>query len=85
MRDRTLWTWHIGAGVVILVFLGLHMAIMHLNATLGIFGAPGAEPVDWANVVAPDEEPVLHGHLRRSCSGPRSTTGSTACGTSCSS
>ena len=31
MRDRTLWTWHIFAGVVILVFLGLHMTIMHLD------------------------------------------------------
>lgn len=50
MRDRTLWTWHIGAGVVVLVLLGLHMAIMHLNATLGIFGTPGAEPVEWASV-----------------------------------
>jgi succinate dehydrogenase hydrophobic anchor subunit len=50
MRDRTLWTWHIGAGVVILVLLGLHMAIMHLDATLGIFGTPGAEPVEWASV-----------------------------------
>jgi len=43
MRDRTLWTWHIGAGVVILVLLGLHMAIMHLDQTLGI---SGAEPVE---------------------------------------
>jgi len=51
MRDRTLWTWHIGAGVVILVLLGLHMAIMHLDATLGIFGTEGAEPVEWESVV----------------------------------
>ena len=51
MRDRTLWTWHIGAGVVILVLLGLHMAIMHLGATLGIFGTPGAKPVEWESVV----------------------------------
>jgi succinate dehydrogenase hydrophobic anchor subunit len=50
MRDRTLWTWHIGAGVVILVLLGLHMAIMHLSSTLGIFGTPGAEPVEWESV-----------------------------------
>lgn len=49
MRDRTLWTWHIGAGVVILVLLGLHMAIMHLNQTLGI---SGAEPVEWESVAA---------------------------------
>jgi succinate dehydrogenase / fumarate reductase membrane anchor subunit len=52
MRDRTLWTWHIGAGLVILVLLGLHMVIMHLDATLGIFGTEGAEPVDWASVAA---------------------------------
>jgi succinate dehydrogenase / fumarate reductase membrane anchor subunit len=52
MRDRTLWTWHIGAGVVILVLLGLHMAIMHLDQTLGIFGTPGAEPVEWESVAA---------------------------------
>jgi succinate dehydrogenase / fumarate reductase membrane anchor subunit len=52
MRDRTLWTWHVGAGVVILVLLGLHMAIMHLDATLGIFGTPGAEPVEWESVAA---------------------------------
>jgi succinate dehydrogenase / fumarate reductase membrane anchor subunit len=52
MRDRTLWTWHIGAGVVILVLLGLHMAIMHLDQSLGIFGTPGAEPVEWESVVA---------------------------------
>jgi succinate dehydrogenase / fumarate reductase membrane anchor subunit len=52
MRDRTLWTGHIGAGVVILVLLGLHMAIMHLDQTLGIFGTPGAEPVEWESVAA---------------------------------
>ncbi len=51
MRDRTLWTWHIGAGAVILVLLGLHMAIMHLDATLGIFGVQGAEPSEWESVV----------------------------------
>lgn len=52
MRDRTLWTWHIGAGVVILVLLGLHMVIMHLDATLGILGAGGAEPVAWDSVAS---------------------------------
>jgi succinate dehydrogenase / fumarate reductase membrane anchor subunit len=52
MRDRSLWTWHIGAGVVILVLLGLHMAIMHLDQSLGIFGFEGAEPVEWESVAA---------------------------------
>jgi succinate dehydrogenase / fumarate reductase membrane anchor subunit len=52
MRDQTLWTWHVLAGLVILVFLGLHMAVMHLDAILGIFNPAGGHPIDWANVVA---------------------------------
>ncbi len=52
MRDQGLWTWHIIAGVVILIFLGLHMGIMHLDAMLGIFMPAGGHPIDWANVVA---------------------------------
>ena len=53
MRDRTLWTWHIFAGVVILVFLGLHMTIMHLNGTFPAFNNPfGGEPESWQNVAA---------------------------------
>ena len=52
MRDQGLWTWHVIAGVVILIFLGLHMAIMHLDAVLGIFNPAGGHPIDWANVVA---------------------------------
>jgi len=52
MRDRTLWTWHIGAGLVILVLLGLHMTIMHLSGTLGFLGVQDGEPTEWANVAA---------------------------------
>jgi succinate dehydrogenase hydrophobic anchor subunit len=52
MRDRTLWTWHVGAGLVILVLLGLHMAIMHLDESLGIFGVAGAEPIDVESVAS---------------------------------
>ena len=52
MRDQRLWTWHVAAGVVILVFLGLHMATMHLDAVLGVFNRPGTEAVDWTNVAA---------------------------------
>jgi succinate dehydrogenase/fumarate reductase cytochrome b subunit len=50
MRDRTLWTWHLFAGVVILVFLGLHMTIMHLDGSIRIFNTPDGEPIDWPNV-----------------------------------
>jgi succinate dehydrogenase / fumarate reductase membrane anchor subunit len=53
MRHQSLWTWHIGAGIVVLVFLALHMAIMHLDALLGLPHSPaGGHPIDWANVVA---------------------------------
>ncbi len=52
MRDQRWWTWHVLAGLVILVFLGLHMIVMHLEAILPVFNIdPQASPVDWANVV----------------------------------
>ena len=53
MRDQSLWTWHLAAGVVILLLLGLHMTIMHLDALLPLAAsAPnGGLPIDWANVV----------------------------------
>lgn len=52
MRDQRWWTWHVISGVVILLLLGLHMVIMHLEATIGIFNPAGGHPIDWANVVA---------------------------------
>ncbi len=52
MRDQRLWTWHIGAGAVILVLLGLHMTVMHLDAIVRVFNPAPGEPVDWSNVVA---------------------------------
>jgi succinate dehydrogenase hydrophobic anchor subunit len=52
VRDQGLWTWHLGAGVVILVLLGLHMTIMHLDAIVRVFNPAPGDPVDWANVVA---------------------------------
>jgi succinate dehydrogenase / fumarate reductase membrane anchor subunit len=52
MRERTLWSWHVGAGLVVLVLLALHMATMHVDAVLGLFNVPGTEAVAWENVVA---------------------------------
>jgi succinate dehydrogenase hydrophobic anchor subunit len=52
VRDQRLWTWHIGAGAVILVLLGLHMTIMHLDAIVRVFNPQPGEPIEWANVVA---------------------------------
>jgi succinate dehydrogenase / fumarate reductase membrane anchor subunit len=51
MRDQRLWTWHVLAGLVIFVFLGLHMTIMHLDTILGLFTPADTKPIDWASVV----------------------------------
>jgi succinate dehydrogenase/fumarate reductase cytochrome b subunit len=52
MREGKLWTWHLICGVVIAVFLSLHMLIMHLDSSLGWFNPAGGHPIDWANVAA---------------------------------
>ncbi len=54
ISERSLWTWQIATGVVILVLLGLHMGIMHLNDTLGlaVWNPAGNDPLDWQNVTA---------------------------------
>jgi succinate dehydrogenase hydrophobic anchor subunit len=52
VRDQRLWTWHLAAGAVILVFLGLHMTVMHLEEVLRVFNPDPGEPIAWANVVA---------------------------------
>ena len=51
MRDQRLWTWHVLAGLVIFVFLGLHMAIMHLDTVLGWFNPAGMKPIAWESVL----------------------------------
>ena len=52
MRERGRWFWHIAAGLVVLPLLALHMAIMHLDQTLGLLNPAGGHPIDWANGVA---------------------------------
>jgi len=51
MRETPFWTWHLIAGVVILVFLGLHMLIMHLDGIVGFMNPAAAESIDWENIV----------------------------------
>lgn len=51
MDETRNWTWHIIAAVVILVFLGLHMSVMHLDDLVGWFSS-GAEAISWTNVLA---------------------------------
>jgi succinate dehydrogenase / fumarate reductase membrane anchor subunit len=44
MKESSKWTLHIAAGMVILVLLGLHMLIMHMQTLLGWLGL-GTESV----------------------------------------
>ena len=50
MRETAYWTWFIIAAIVILVFAGLHMTVMHLSM-FGIFNPAGGAVTDWGNVV----------------------------------
>ena len=50
MRESTLWTWHILAGAVIVVLLGMHMFIMHLDAILAALGLGQRNPIESALV-----------------------------------
>ena len=52
MRNQRLWTWRIAAGAVILVLLGLHMTVMHLDTFVRVFNATAEEPIAWSNVFA---------------------------------
>ena len=51
MRETKYWTWHILAGIVILVLLGIHMITMHLDALVGWFNPAGGEATTWDNVI----------------------------------
>lgn len=53
MRETKLWTWHIITGMVVLVFLGLHMIIMHLGNLFHLLSPDQTEAaIRWVNVVA---------------------------------
>ena len=56
MREATLWTLHLLAGVVVLVFLGIHMGIMHLESVLQMVGLGYREVLSWTSVAARNKE-----------------------------
>ncbi len=49
MRETKYWTWHMAAGVVILILLGLHMLIMHMGSITQMFAPYGGEAISKAN------------------------------------
>ena len=52
MREVKYWSWHMLAGVIILILLGLHMITVHLYALLGWFNPAGGAATDWPNLIA---------------------------------
>lgn len=46
-KNTTLWTLHLGAGLVLIVLLGLHMFGMHLNDILHLLEG---DPISWEGV-----------------------------------
>jgi succinate dehydrogenase hydrophobic anchor subunit len=57
MGETKLWTWHLIAGVVILVLLGLHMLTMHVGQLTGLFVVNRAvEPSAPINSMARDSQ-----------------------------
>lgn len=49
MRETKFWTWHMAAGVVILVLLGQHMVIMHMGSITHLFAPHGGEAISREN------------------------------------
>jgi succinate dehydrogenase / fumarate reductase membrane anchor subunit len=54
MRETKYWTWHMAAGVVILLLLGLHMLIMHTGGLTHLFAPAGGESISKENSLARD-------------------------------
>ncbi|HPQ41879.1 MAG TPA: hypothetical protein PLV45_16040 [bacterium] len=53
MRQTKGWTLHVAAGLALLVFLGIHMTVMHLDRVTGGMGSANVheKPIAWENVV----------------------------------
>jgi succinate dehydrogenase hydrophobic anchor subunit len=52
MRESRFWILHMMCALVILVFLGLHLALMHLSGVLALINPVLARPVAWDHVLA---------------------------------
>jgi len=49
MQETKYWTWHMAAGVVILLLLGLHMLTMHVGGITHWFAPHGGEVISREN------------------------------------
>jgi succinate dehydrogenase hydrophobic anchor subunit len=59
MRETKFWTWHMSAGVVILVLLGLHMLIMHVGGITHLYAPNGGGAAAKPNSLSRDAMPFF--------------------------
>ena len=51
MRNAYIWLLQLVTGVLIAVFLGIHLVLQHLDAVLGFFGVDVADSTAWASMM----------------------------------
>ncbi len=59
MRETRYWTWHMAAGAVILILLGLHMLVMHLGGMTHLYAPNGGSAISQANSLSRDAMPFF--------------------------
>jgi len=50
MKESSFWSWHILAAIIILVVLGIHIGVMHLDNLLLYFGFGEKEVLSYESV-----------------------------------
>jgi succinate dehydrogenase hydrophobic anchor subunit len=51
MRQTTLWFLQLVTGALTFVFLGIHMAMMHIDSVLAYLGIQVHNPTSWASMI----------------------------------
>jgi len=51
MRDTYLWLLQLVTGGLIIIFLGVHLVLMHLDNILGFFGVDIGQPSSWSSMI----------------------------------
>lgn len=51
MGRTYLWFAQIVTGAILVIFLGIHMVMMHLDDILGFFGTDIGEPASWTSIM----------------------------------
>jgi len=51
MRTTRFHLLHMLTGILVAVFLGVHMVMLHLDTVLGFFGVDASEPASWESMI----------------------------------